>query len=112
MIPNIHVLKTESLDNDMFNLGYTDFKNNNNNTYRNQINYYDYLNSDSIKLINHIYDYDFTLFNYKKLIPNTELIKSESLNTDSIKLIIFIILILLYLIIKNTIMIFYIVLVV
>lgn len=49
----------------MYNLGYTDF---NNNFSRNIINYYDYLNSDSIKLINHIYDHDFTLFNYEKIL--------------------------------------------
>ena len=35
--------------------------------YRNKnIDYYSYLNNDSITLINYFYDYDFTLFNYKK----------------------------------------------
>ena len=48
----------------MHNLGYKDF-----NTYANvnvnkeKIDYYNYLNNDSIKLINDLYDYDFKLFN-------------------------------------------------
>ena len=65
LVNNIHILHTETLNTDMHNLGYIDF-----NIYHNQnsikINYYDYLNNDSIKLINMIYHHDFILFNYKK----------------------------------------------
>jgi hypothetical protein len=49
----------------MHNLGYTDFNVHTNNNAA-KINYYDYLNGDSIKLINEFYDYDFTMFNYTK----------------------------------------------
>ena len=69
IIPNIRILHTESLTNDMHELGYCDF-----NIYQN-INYklkknsiYEYLNADSIKLINDFYEDDFRLFNYTKII--------------------------------------------
>ena len=69
IIPNTHILHTENLTNDMYNLGYTNFKNHINTNYQvnpSSINYYDYLNNDSINLINDFYHYDFELFNYKK----------------------------------------------
>jgi hypothetical protein len=66
LLNNIHILHTENLVSDMHQLGYTDF-----NMYENvnsvKINYYNYLNDKSIKLINEFYDYDFTLFNYVKI---------------------------------------------
>ena len=66
LINNIHILKTENLINDMHNLGYTDF-----NVFEqiniNKVNYYDYLNDKTIKIINEFYDLDFKLFNYSKL---------------------------------------------
>ena len=65
LVPNIKLLHTETLKNDMMQLGYEDFniKDLCNN---NKVNYYDYLNNDSIHLINNFYDYDFKLFKYKK----------------------------------------------
>ena len=66
IIQNIHILKTESLNNDMFNLGYHDFdifSNANNN----KLNYYNYLNNESIDIINDVYHLDFILFNYNKI---------------------------------------------
>lgn len=67
LISNIHILHTETLKNDMVNLGYTDF-----NSYDNigdkTLNYYNYLNNYSIKLINNFYHYDFILFNYQKIL--------------------------------------------
>lgn len=66
IIPNIHILHTESLTDDMHKLGYKDF-NLHLHTNPEKINYIDYLNSDSIKLINDYYDKDFKLFNYKKI---------------------------------------------
>lgn len=72
LIPNIKILHTETLQSDMFNLGYTDFSIKE-NINKHNVNYYDYLNSDSIQLINDFYDYDFKLFNYDKLlIPSVE----------------------------------------
>jgi hypothetical protein len=66
ILSNIHILHTETLTNDMHNLGYTDF-----NTYANsnpnKVNYYDYLNNDFIKLINDFYNLDFEFFNYTKI---------------------------------------------
>jgi hypothetical protein len=61
-------VKTESLKNDMNNLGYTDFNNFENvNVNVNKLNYYDYLNNKSIEIINYFYHLDFILFNYDKL---------------------------------------------
>jgi hypothetical protein len=66
IIQNIHILKTESLTNDMNNLGYSDF-----NIFENvnsrKVNYYDYLNNKSIDIINNFYHLDFILFNYDKI---------------------------------------------
>jgi len=66
LIPNIKILHTETLKPDMINLGYTDFDVNV-NTNLNKVDYYNYLNSDSIQLINNYYSYDFELFNYTKM---------------------------------------------
>lgn len=68
IIPNIHILHTNTLTTDMINLGYEDF---NIHKYANKLKpeeYYNYLNEESIKLINDFYDYDFTLFNYNKIL--------------------------------------------
>ena len=61
LIPNIKILKTESLQQDMINLGHKNFdmKFNCNS---NKVNYYDYLNDNSIKFINDFYNDDFTPF--------------------------------------------------
>ena len=66
IIPNIHILRNESLTNDMKALGYKSF---NLYTQKNNVdvNYYNYLNNDSIKLINDFYHLDFVLFNYTKI---------------------------------------------
>ena len=66
IIQNIHILKTESLTNDMKNLGYIDF-NLYENVNNNKLNYYNYLNNESIKIINNFYHLDFILFNYDKI---------------------------------------------
>lgn len=68
LIPYIHILHTETLTDEVHELGYKDFNIYTNvNLIKEQINYYDYLNSDSIQSINNYYDYDFKLFNYDKL---------------------------------------------
>jgi hypothetical protein len=63
IINNIIILKTETLNNDMKNIGYNDF---NLNILKNKlnINYNDYLNDNSINVINSFYEKDFKLFNY------------------------------------------------
>jgi hypothetical protein len=66
LIKNIKLLKTETLTTDMHNLGYNDF-NMCINKNSNGVNYYDYLNKDSIKIINKFYHLDFVLFNYDKI---------------------------------------------
>lgn len=70
LIPNITILRTETLTAGMHTLGYKDFNiHSNTNLKSSKIDYYSYLNRDSIKLINIFYHYDFVLFNYKKIIP-------------------------------------------
>lgn len=66
--PNIKILKTETLTNDMHNLGYTDFdkKTNTTNSKYNS-KYTSLLNSQSIQLINEYYAKDFEYFGYSKL---------------------------------------------
>jgi hypothetical protein len=65
LLSNIKILHTETLTKDMHNLGFHNFQN---RDLKNQVNvdYYNYLNNDSIKLINDFYDYDFKFFNYEK----------------------------------------------
>ena len=65
LIPNIKILHTERLNIDMHNLGYEDF-NIKKNCNPHKICYENYLNNDSIKIINEFYDDDFKLFNYDK----------------------------------------------
>jgi hypothetical protein len=67
-LSKINILRTESLDQNMIDLGYVDFD------FRVQLNttkvdYYSFLNNDSIGLINAFYSKDFKLFSYKKIIP-------------------------------------------
>lgn len=66
LIENLEILHTETLNEDMIKLGFTNFnyKFNCNNKY---INYYEYLNNNSIKLINDFYHKDFEMFKYNKI---------------------------------------------
>ena len=50
----------------MFHLGYTDF-NNYEQVNKEKVNYYQYLNNDSILFINEYYKKDFLLFGYPML---------------------------------------------
>jgi hypothetical protein len=77
IIQNIHILKTENLTNEMKNLGYTDFNvhaNVNANATSKKVNYYKYLNDESIEIINQFYHLDFILFNYDKRAPSVEFV--------------------------------------
>lgn len=62
---NVKILRTEQLNEDMKDLGFTDFalKSNSNS---HKLNYMDYLNNESITIINNYYAKDFELFNYTK----------------------------------------------
>lgn len=65
-ITNIKILKTENLTESMKEIGFADFNlvcNKNENT----VDYYNYLNTNSLDLINKFYHLDFTLFNYNKI---------------------------------------------
>ena len=66
IIPNIDIIKTETLNSDLENLGYK-IKRNYNVGKKSHLNYYDYLNPDSIELINYVYYEDFITFEYKML---------------------------------------------
>jgi hypothetical protein len=66
---DVIILRTENLNEDMKNLGYDDFNIREKKNRYNNINYMDYLNNESIQLINDYYDMDFIYFNYEKIIP-------------------------------------------
>jgi len=61
---NIVVFKTETLTDELIKYGFTDFNIHKNVNKNENINYYNFLNNDSIKLINNFYKKDFKLFNY------------------------------------------------
>jgi hypothetical protein len=65
---NITIMKTETLNECMVNFGFKDFKLHVNQNINKCQNYYSYLNKKSIQLINNYYDYDFKLFDYKKIL--------------------------------------------
>lgn len=64
MSDKILVLRTENLTDGMINLGYTDFQNNDNVTYRNRLEYMELLNGVSVEMINSYYREDFEYFGY------------------------------------------------
>ena len=65
---NITIIKTENLTNSLINIGFYDFNINNEQVNKyGKIDYYKYLNKESIKHINNHYCKDFELFKYKKL---------------------------------------------
>jgi hypothetical protein len=84
LYPNIFIIKTEQLEQDMKKYGFDDFlssyKHLHNKKYNNK-KYYDLLNEDSIALINDYYKKDFEIFNYKMLQEtnndNTEELKDD-----------------------------------
>ena len=60
----IIIIKTETLNQEMKNLGFPDFEKYCDN-YKSNKDYYKYLNNEFIKLINSYYKKDFEYFNYK-----------------------------------------------
>jgi hypothetical protein len=73
---NMIVMHTETLTEDMRKHGFTDFNVianiNSFKTKHNTIDYFDYLNSDSIKVINRIYANDFKIFAYPMILEKEE----------------------------------------
>lgn len=67
LIPNIRIFRTETLTRDMHNYGFKNFNKWDHIGKQNSIMYLQYLNRESINLINSYYDLDFKLFYYKKL---------------------------------------------
>jgi len=59
IIQNIKIFKTETLTKDLHEYGFTDYKGKDSATH-----YMNYLNKDSIRLINNFYKIDFLLFGY------------------------------------------------
>ena len=69
IIPKLIIFKTESLTEDLQKYGFADFDL---NFHKNKLNikkekYNNYLNDDSIKLVNKFYKKDFELFNYEMI---------------------------------------------
>ena len=97
---NIIILKTENLNNDMKKLGFTDFNINTRKTYRNELNYYDYLTNNSINTINNYYSKDFEIFNYEKMNVNIieRMNNKNSIPLNILSILLYILLIILYVI--------------
>lgn len=68
LLPNIKILKTETLNSDMVKMGFSDF---NTHECKNRIGmsdrYDDFLTPDVIKLVHFFYEEDFKYFNYDKI---------------------------------------------
>ena len=64
---NIKIFRCENLKNDMINDGFYKFDYYANKNKIEKIDYYKFLNKNSINLINNYYKKDFKLFNYKQL---------------------------------------------
>ena len=67
LYPNIIILRTENLNNMMYELGYNDFNNYNNKSKCTTDNIDKYFNRLTKNLINKYYERDFILFNYNML---------------------------------------------
>lgn len=68
LVENIIIMKQENLSEDMKKNGYTDFNVWKNKTFHGQnVEYRNYLNQDSINLINSVFEKDFELFGYEKM---------------------------------------------
>ena len=70
LLERINICKTESLTKDLQEYGFTDYEG-----FPSYSTYYNYLNIDSINLINEYYKKDFEYFNYKKINDIDELNK-------------------------------------
>ncbi|XWV25491.1 hypothetical protein QJ856_gp0267 [Tupanvirus deep ocean] len=79
----IIIMRTESLDADMINNGYTDFKNNDNVSYRNKIDYMSFLTESAKKKIYNYYRKDFELFGYDPMGANDPIDANDLINANN-----------------------------
>lgn len=99
---NIKIMKTENLNNNMKNLGFNDFENIEElKTHRNNLDYYSYLNNNSIKIINEYYLSDFIIFDYEQInmiesFKNNNINNYNKRNKNNNKIIFFTVFIMLY----------------
>jgi hypothetical protein len=75
---DVKIIRNENMNEDMKSLGFNDFNVHKNVTFKNKLNYYNYLNNNSINLINNYYQKDFEIFNYKMISTN---VKEDFINT-------------------------------
>ena len=64
---NIHILRLENINQDMYELGFPDFNICDNVTNKFQLNYFTLLTNESIKIINKFYKKDFKMLDYRKI---------------------------------------------
>ena len=62
IVKNINIIKTENMTNSLQKIGFTDY-----NEITTNKSYMEYLNDDSIKIINEHFKIDFELFDYKMI---------------------------------------------
>jgi len=68
LVEGIVIMKQDNLTEEMKKNGYTDFNTWSNRTFTGmKVNYRNYLNEDSIKLINNVFQKDFELFGYEMI---------------------------------------------
>ncbi len=67
VVPNVTILAQETLTEDMHNIGFPKFNFHDLKNQNGKLNYYDYLNRESIDLINEYYKKDFYFFNYEMI---------------------------------------------
>lgn len=72
--PSVEIAHLETLQNDLMNMGFTDFdirvRVNEAKKKDSSMEYSNYMNKETIKLINDVYDSDFKLFGYTKIISD------------------------------------------
>lgn len=64
---NVIIIKTENLNQELQKIGFNNFNMNEQKNKNGKVNYYNYLNSTSIKHINNHFGKDFELFKYNKI---------------------------------------------
>ena len=64
---NIHILRLENINQDMYEIGFKDFNICDNVTHKFQSNYFTFLTNESIGMINKFYKKDFKMLDYRKI---------------------------------------------
>lgn len=71
ILPNIIILKTEKLNEDIKKIGYYDFNINSQTTFKNKINYHTMINKNAQSIIFNYYQKDFKYFGYSFVLNKT-----------------------------------------